>query len=56
MDVLGKEGGKAYENFGIGDDGAAIVVRPDGYVGLVTTLRNTRAIFRYFTNWACYTF
>ncbi|KZP17569.1 hypothetical protein FIBSPDRAFT_746817 [Athelia psychrophila] len=35
VDMLGRQGGHAYENFGIGSEGAVVVVRPDGYVGLV---------------------
>lgn len=33
VDMTGEQGGKVYETFGINDSGAAIVVRPDGYVG-----------------------
>ncbi|EIM86992.1 uncharacterized protein STEHIDRAFT_56448 [Stereum hirsutum FP-91666 SS1] len=50
----GDQGGRAYENFGIDKTGAVVVVRPDGYVGLVTSLMKTRLIFRYFSTWACY--
>lgn len=27
-----------YKNYGIGDEGAVVVVRPDGYVGTVVPL------------------
>ena len=35
VDVTGKTGGDGYKNYGIGPEGAIVVVRPDGYVGLV---------------------
>lgn len=31
-------GGDMYKNYGIGDEGAVVVVRPDGYVGTVVPL------------------
>jgi phenol 2-monooxygenase len=35
FDVTGKKGGDGYKNYGVGSEGAIVVVRPDGYVGLV---------------------
>lgn len=35
FDVSGKKGGDGYKNYGVGPEGAVVVVRPDGYVGLV---------------------
>ncbi|GAA6022017.1 hypothetical protein JCM10207_002409 [Rhodosporidiobolus poonsookiae] len=41
--------GKAYEAYGISkDEGALVVVRPDQYVGLVTSLDDTSALDAYF--------
>ena len=35
----GAQGGQAYDSYGISkDDGAIIIVRPDGYVGIVAPL------------------
>ncbi|THU89176.1 hypothetical protein K435DRAFT_969217 [Dendrothele bispora CBS 962.96] len=51
VDITGEQGGKAYENFGIGPEGAVVIVRPDGYVGLVTTLHGVQEIFEYFRAW-----
>ncbi|KAK7434242.1 hypothetical protein VKT23_020292 [Stygiomarasmius scandens] len=51
VDITGEQGGKAYENFGIGPEGAVVIVRPDGYVGLVSTLYDAEAIFEYFRAW-----
>lgn len=38
-----------YADFGIGSEGAVVVVRPDGYVGLVTSLHDIQALADYFT-------
>ncbi|KAF7974514.1 hypothetical protein HWV62_12092 [Athelia sp. TMB] len=40
--------GKAYDKFGIGDQGAGIIVRPDGYVGAVFPLDAIGDAGRYF--------
>lgn len=44
----GTEGGDAYESFGISQEGAIVVVRPDGYVGTVAPIDNTEHIGNYF--------
>lgn len=37
MDTLGKVGGGGYKYYGIDEkEGAIVVVRPDGYVGMVS--------------------
>ncbi|KAI0042735.1 hypothetical protein FA95DRAFT_1499663 [Auriscalpium vulgare] len=47
-DVLGKQGGKMYEAYGIADEGAIVVVRPDGYVGVVAPLDGLSIVDDYF--------
>ena len=47
-DVQGVKGGKAYVTYGVSPEGAVVVVRPDGYVGLVVPLENTKEIADYF--------
>ncbi|KAI0804706.1 FAD binding domain-containing protein [Irpex lacteus] len=51
VDITGEQGGKAYQNFGISDEGALVVVRPDGYVGLVTELSDAEGVLGYFREW-----
>lgn len=34
VDASGKLAGGGYNNYGVGREGAMVVVRPDGYVGL----------------------
>ena len=51
VDITGEQGGKAYQNFGISDEGALVVVRPDGYVGLVTQLSDAESVLGYFRGW-----
>ncbi|KAF5334575.1 hypothetical protein D9758_018362 [Tetrapyrgos nigripes] len=51
IDITGEFGGKAYANLGIGDEGAIVVVRPDGYVGMVTSLSDAEGVLGYFTPW-----
>ncbi|KAI0341977.1 hypothetical protein BDW22DRAFT_1345745 [Trametopsis cervina] len=51
VDITGEQGGRAYENFGISDQGALVVVRPDGYVGFVTTLSDADGVLGYFRSW-----
>ncbi|KAF7294370.1 hypothetical protein HMN09_01166300 [Mycena chlorophos] len=47
--LRGTEGGTAYETFGIDQEaGAIVVVRPDGYVGMVAPLLDTKALEAYF--------
>ncbi|EIM82041.1 uncharacterized protein STEHIDRAFT_103548 [Stereum hirsutum FP-91666 SS1] len=42
-------GGMMYESYGVSSDGAIVVVRPDGYVALVTALEDIVAFEQYFS-------
>lgn len=45
-----QQGGKAYSNYGIDPlEGAIVVVRPDGYVGVVAPFENISAVDAYFS-------
>ena len=48
LNVACAEGGKVYESFGISEEGAVVVVRPDGYIGTISSLDNEPAISEYF--------
>jgi phenol 2-monooxygenase (NADPH) len=48
VDTTGRQGGDAYETYGIGHNGAIVVVRPDGYVGMVAPLENVAVVEEYF--------
>jgi phenol 2-monooxygenase len=48
--MTGTQGGKAYESFGIAPSGAVVIVRPDGYVGFVSSFETARDIDDYFTS------
>ena len=48
MDIRAKRGGDAYSTFGILSSGAAVVVRPDGYVGMIAPLDGVMAVNGYF--------
>lgn len=48
IDLTHTHGGKAYDTYGIGAEGAAVVVRPDGYVGIVAPLDKPAALDGYF--------
>jgi len=48
-DVKGVQGGDGYKNYGVSPDGAIIVVRPDGYVGMVAPLDQVTEIEKYFS-------
>ncbi len=48
-DLQGRSGGGGYVKYGIDDHaGAIVVVRPDGYVGMVTRLDGVKELNRYF--------
>jgi len=49
LDAFLRTGGEAYSFYGIPPDGAVIVVRPDGYVGLVTSLDAVEELDEYFS-------
>lgn len=48
--MRGAVGGKAYANLGIEPTGAIVVVRPDGYVGMVAPLDQPSDIDAYFAS------
>ena len=48
VEIKGVNGGKAYESYGIAPEGAVVVVRPDGYVGMVTSLEGAAELESYF--------
>lgn len=48
QDLWKRAGGDAYKNYAIGAAGAAVVVRPDGYVGIVAPLDQPALLNAYF--------
>ena len=52
-DLKGVSGGDAYKNYGIDNKiGAIVVVRPDGYVGMISPLENIGDMDMYFRSFA----
>ena len=49
-DISGIHGGDAYAKFGINPFGVVVIVRPDGYVGMVAPLDNLHDIDIYFSS------
>ena len=49
-DMFKRAGGGGYEYFGIDPRGAIVVVRPDGYVGMVAPFEQHKAIDEYFAS------
>jgi len=49
-DVTGRQGGKAYATFGIAPCGAIVIVRPDGYVGMVAPFDAVDDLEAYFAS------
>jgi phenol 2-monooxygenase (NADPH) len=48
-DLKGVSGGDGYKNYGIDSKtGAIVIVRPDGYVGMISPLNKTGDIAMYF--------
>jgi len=47
-DVTGTVGGRGYSYYGVSDEGAIVVVRPDGYVGTIVPLDGVTEIDAYF--------
>ncbi|KAG9313144.1 putative monooxygenase [Chiua virens] len=47
-DVMGAVGGRGYSYYGVADEGAIVVVRPDGYVGMIAPLDGVPEIDDYF--------
>jgi len=48
VSTCGRFGGNFYHDHGISDDGAIVVCRPDGYVGMVVALDELTAVEDYF--------
>ena len=48
MDVKGLIGGQGYSYYGVADEGAIVVVRPDGYVSAIAPLDGVATIDAYF--------
>ncbi|TCD71733.1 hypothetical protein EIP91_005499 [Steccherinum ochraceum] len=49
-DMYARSGGGGYTRYGVDSDrGAVVIVRPDGYVGLVTPLESTEEVVDYFS-------
>jgi len=49
-DMFKRSGGSGYEYYGIDPRGAIVVVRPDGYVGMVAPFDQHKAIDEYFAS------
>jgi len=49
-DATGSMGGKGYTYYGVCDEGAIVVVRPDGYVGTIAPLEGVIEIDNYFAS------
>lgn len=50
IDVTGAVGGKGYSYYGVSDQGAVVIVRPDGYVGTIAPLDGVTQIDKYFAS------
>lgn len=50
QEARGTRGGDAYANFGVNPAGAVVIVRPDGYVGMVAPFERLEDIDQYFRN------
>ncbi|KDQ19546.1 hypothetical protein BOTBODRAFT_102719 [Botryobasidium botryosum FD-172 SS1] len=49
----GRVGGKLYAAYGVSNDGAIIVCRPDGYIGMIAALDGVDAVGAYFSGFLC---
>lgn len=50
IDVTGSFGGQGYSYYGVGPEGALVVVRPDGYVGAIAPLDHVEELDTYFAS------
>ncbi|KAH8110730.1 FAD binding domain-containing protein [Phellopilus nigrolimitatus] len=50
LEVKGINGGTAYSSYGIPPEGAVVIVRPDGYVGMIAPLEGAKALDDYFAS------
>jgi phenol 2-monooxygenase len=48
VDVTRTFGGEGYSHYGVGPEGALVVVRPDGYVGAIAPLDRVEELDAYF--------
>ena len=48
--MYGRTGGGGYDAYGIGSEGALVVVRPDGYVGTVAPFDRLKDVDAYFAS------
>ena len=47
--MYGRVGGHGYETYGLDPtSGAIVIIRPDGYIGMITALDEVDAIDQYF--------
>jgi phenol 2-monooxygenase (NADPH) len=51
-EVRGNRGGIAYASFGIDPAGVVVIVRPDGYVGMIAPLDQVRSVNHYFATFS----
>jgi phenol 2-monooxygenase len=49
-DASGSFGGGGYSYYGVGPEGALVVVRPDGYVGAIAPLDHAGGLDAYFAS------
>ena len=49
-DISGIHGGGAYAKFGINPAGAVVIIRPDGYVGMVAPFDSVHDIDLYLSS------
>jgi phenol 2-monooxygenase len=49
-DIAGTRGGGAYAKFGINPAGVVVIVRPDGYVGMVAPFDSVHDVDLYFSS------
>lgn len=51
-EVRGSRGGSTYATFGVDPEGAVVIVRPDGYVGMIAPFDKVQNVNHYFTMFA----
>lgn len=50
LDVTGTQGGKVYTTYGVEPSGTVVIVRPDGYVGMVAPFDKVEDLDAYFAS------
>lgn len=48
VEIKGIHGGSAYASYGVASEGGIVIVRPDGYVGMVAPLDGAQDLEAYF--------